>query len=204
PIGATFLVDVTAFTFMALFIARLGPTASGAHQIAANLAALTFMLPLSLGNATAVVAGQALGAGDRRRARRAGWYGIALGMGMALAVALLLWLGAAPIAALYTPDPAVRAAAAPLIALVAVYHLADALQAVAVNALRGYRKSAVPMVIYVVALWGLGLGGGVAIGLGDGLGAPLGAAGFWIAAIASLTLAGGLVTFYFGRVSRIA
>ncbi|MDK9724205.1 MAG: MATE family efflux transporter [Sterolibacteriaceae bacterium MAG5] len=204
PIGATFLVDVTAFTFMALFIARLGPTASGAHQIAANLAALTFMLPLSLGNATAVLAGQALGAGDRRRARRAGWYGIALGMGLALAVSLLLWFGAAPIAALYTPDPAVRAAAATLIVLVAVYHLADALQAVAVNALRGYRKSTVPMVIYAVALWGLGLGGGVAIGLGDGLGAPLGAAGFWIAAIASLALAGGLVTFYFERVSRSA
>ncbi len=204
PIGATFLVDVTAFTFMALFIARLGPAVSGAHQIAANLAALVFMLPLALGNATAVLAGQALGAGDPARARRAGWLGIVIGMGSAVAVSLVLWLGAAAIATFYSADAAVRAAAAPLIALVAFYHLADALQAVAVNALRAYRKSTVPMVIYAVALWGVGLGGGVLLGLGDAFGAPRGAAGFWIAAIASLTLAGAAVAVYLDRVSRSA
>ena len=64
PIGLTFIADVTAFTFMALFIARLGPVVSGAHQIAANLAALAFMIPLSLGNATSVLVGKALGAGQ--------------------------------------------------------------------------------------------------------------------------------------------
>lgn len=202
PIGATFLIDVTAFTFMMLFIARLSPVVSGAHQIAANLAALTFMLPLALGNATAVLAGQALGAGDAARARRAGWAGIAMGMSVAVGISLALWFGAETLAALYTPDAAVRAAAAPLIALVALYHLADALQAVAVNALRGYRKSTVPMVIYAVALWGVGLAGGYALGFGGVLGEPLGAAGFWLAAIASLVLAGVLVTVYFERVSR--
>jgi MATE family multidrug resistance protein len=66
PIGATLLVDVTAFTFMALFIARLGPTVSAAHQIAANLTVLIFMIPLSIGHAALVLAGQALGAGDPR------------------------------------------------------------------------------------------------------------------------------------------
>lgn len=204
PIGATFLVDVTAFTFMALFIARLGPVVSGAHQIAANLAALTFMLPLALGNATAVLAGQALGAGDPARARQAGWRGVALGMGIAVFVSLGLWLGAVGLAALYTPDAAVRTAAAPLVALVAIYHLADALQAVAVNALRGYRKSTVPMVVYAVALWGVGLAGGYALGFGDLAGAPLGAAGFWLAAIASLALAGVVVAGYLEYVARAA
>jgi MATE family multidrug resistance protein len=69
PIGLTFIADVTAFTFMALFIARLGPVVSGAHQVAANLAALAFMIPLSLGNATSVLVGQALGRGQPERAR---------------------------------------------------------------------------------------------------------------------------------------
>lgn len=204
PIGTTFLIDVTAFTFMALFIARLGPVVSGAHQIAANLAALTFMLPLALGNSTAVLAGQALGAGDPLRARQAGWRGILIGMGAAAVVSLVLWFGADTLAGLYTHDTAVRAAAAPLIALVAIYHLADALQAVAVNALRGYRKSTVPMVVYAVALWGVGLAGGYALGLGDLAGAPRGAAGFWLAAIASLTVAGVLVTGYLDYVGRAA
>jgi MATE family multidrug resistance protein len=202
PIGMTFVADITAFTFMALFIARLGPTMSAAHQIAANVAALAFMLPFALGNATAVLVGQSLGAGQDGRARRTCWNGLGLGMSIAVALSLTLWLGAPQIVLLYTSDAQVQAAAAPLIALVALYHLADALQAVSVNALRGYRRSTVPMLIYVIALWGLGLGGGVVLGLSDLLGPPRGAAGFWLAAIASLGLAGSLVTLYLDRVSR--
>ena len=81
-------------------------------------------------------------------------------------------------------------------------------QAVVVNVLRGYKRAVVPMLIYAVALWGVGLGGGYAIGLSSvdlawlGLHPPLGAPGFWLAAIASLVLASSLVTAYFLRVSR--
>ncbi len=86
--------------------------------------------------------------------------------------------------------------------LVALYHLGDALQAVAVNALRGYKKSVVPMLIYGTLLWGLGLGGGILLGLTDTLVPALGAPGFWIAAIASLWLVAGLMAIYLERVSR--
>lgn len=202
PIGLTFLADVTAFTFMALFIARLGPVVVGAHQIAANLAVLAFMIPLSLGNATAVLAGHAIGSGEAERARRICWTGIGLGMALAATVSTAFWIGAAPIAALYTPDADVQAIAVPLIALVGFYHIADALQAVAVNALRGYKRSAVPMLIYTTTLWGVGLGGGVALGLSDVFGPPRGAAGFWMAAIAGVALAGTLVAAYLNAVSR--
>ncbi|MDP2795197.1 MAG: MATE family efflux transporter [Sulfurisoma sp.] len=203
PIGATQFVDVTAFTFMALFIARLGPAASASHQIASNLAVLAFMLPLALGNATAVLCGQSLGARDALRARRAGKIGLLFGMGLASLVSGLLWLAAPTIAALYTPDPAVRRAAVPLIVLVAAYHWVDALQAVAVNILRGYKKTFWPMLIYAVSLWGVGLAGGVVLGLTDWLGPPRGAAGFWLAATASLAVAGAAVGAYFLRVSRL-
>jgi MATE family multidrug resistance protein len=83
-----------------------------------------------------------------------------------------------------------------------LYHLGDALQAVAVNALRGYKKSVVPMVIYGTLLWGLGLGGGILLGLTGTFGPALGAPGFWIAAVASLWLVAGLVTVYLNAVSR--
>ncbi|RLJ68161.1 MATE family efflux transporter [Sulfurisoma sediminicola] len=203
PIGATQFVDVTAFTFMALFIARLGPLASASHQIASNLAVLAFMLPLALGNATAVLCGQSLGAGAPAEARHAGKLGLLLGMGMATLISGLLWLAAPAFAALYTPDPAVQAAAVPLIALVAAYHWADALQAVAVNILRGYKKTFWPMIVYAASLWGVGLAGGYVLGLTDWLGPPRGAAGFWIAATASLAVAGATVGVYFLRISRI-
>jgi MATE family multidrug resistance protein len=208
PIGLTFLIDVTGFTFMALFIARLGALFSAAHQIAANLATLVFMLPLALGNAASVVVGQSLGAQLPERARAAGLTGLALALGCAAVTGACLYFLADGIAALYTGEAGLRRVAAGLIAFVAVYHLFDAVQAVVVNVLRGYKRAVVPMLIYGFALWGVGLGGGYAIGLTEvdlgwlGLSTPLGAPGFWLAAIASLMLASGFVTAYFLRVSR--
>ncbi len=201
PMGATFLVDVTAFTFMALFIARLGPETSAAHQIAANVAVFVFMVPLALGSATGVVVGQALGAGDSRRARHAGLLGLAVGCTAAAILGTAIYLGAAPLARAYTTDSTVAAAAATLLSIVAFYHLADAVQAVMAQVLRGYKRATAPMVIYAVALWGVGLGGGYLLGLTDTFGAPLGAAGFWIAAVASLTIAGAGVLAYFLGIS---
>lgn len=202
PIGLTLLVDVTAFTFMALFIARLGPTMSAAHQVAANLTILMFMIPLSIGHASLVLVGHALGAGDPATARHTGLVGVAFGLAVSALVACGLWFGAESIAALYTPDAEVRAVAAGLIAIIAVYHLVDALQTVVVNVLRGYKRTVVPMAIYVVLLWGIGLGGGYALALTDAFGTAHGAAGFWIAATASLLLAGMSVFAYFLIVSR--
>ena len=213
PIGLTFLIDVTGFTFMALFIARPGALYSAAHQIAANLAALAFMLPLALGNAASVVVGQSLGAHQYARARAAGIAGLALALVCAAVVAAGLYAFAGGIAGLYASEPELVRVATGLLAFVAVYHLFDAVQAVVVNVLRGYKRAVVPMFIYAVALWGVGLGGGYVLGLthvelawlgfqSAGPSTPMGAPGFWLAAIASLVLASGLVTAYFLRVSR--
>ena len=201
PMGATFLVDVTAFTFMALFIARLGPETSAAHQIAANVAVFVFMVPMALGSATGVLVGQALGAGDSRRSRRAGLLGLAVGCSAAALLGTAIYLGAGPLARAYTADAQVAAAAATLLSIVAFYHVADAVQAVMAQVLRGYKRAMAPMVIYAVALWGVGLGGGYLLGLTGTFGPPLGAAGFWLAGVASLVLAGAGVLAYFLHIS---
>jgi MATE family multidrug resistance protein len=207
PMGATFLVDVSAFTFMALFIARLGAVPTGAHQIVANVAGVAFMLPLALGNAAAVIVGQSIGARRHARARSAGILALLVGLAFGAGVGVAIALARAPIASFYTRDPAVLAAATGLLAIVAVYHVFDALQVVAVNVLRGYKRAVVPMLVYAVALWGVGLAGGYTLGLERiDLGplaamTPMGAPGFWIAATASLALAGGVVSVYFLAVS---
>jgi multidrug resistance protein, MATE family len=77
--------------------------------------------------------------------------------------AALLWLARAPLAAVYASEPAVVAAAASLLAWVAIYHLADALQAVCVLVLRCYRITLAPLLVYSVWLWGMGLAGGYAL-----------------------------------------
>lgn len=202
PIALTFIADLTAFTLMALFIARLGALASAAHQIAANLAIVAYMLPLSLGNATAVMVGRALGGDRPDLARHLSWQGLEFSVGIAAIISMLIISLAPALARLYTPDLSVQKAAIPLIMLAGGYHLADALQTVTVNALRGYQRTALPMVIYTIGLWGLGLGGGILLGLGTAH--PLGARGFWMAAGISLGLVGGAMAAYLNRVSSHA
>jgi MATE family multidrug resistance protein len=203
PIGATYLVDVTAYTFMALFIARLGPTLSAAHQIAGNMGGVLFMLPLSIGHAAGVLAGHALGAGDRLRAQQIARLALGLGFGFALLTGSAVWWSAATIAALYSADRAVQTSAVILLQIVAFYHLADATLGVTVNVLRGYRKTTVPMAVFAVMLWGVGLFGGYLFGLTETFGAPLGAAGFWIAAAAAAALAAMLMVAYLAGIARV-
>ena len=211
PIGMTFLVDVTAFTFMALFIARLGAVNSAAHQIASNVAAVMFMLPLAVGNGVGVLVAQAIGARKFTIARSTGATGIGLALILAALTGITLALGAAAVATFYTSDDAVRSVAAALLVLVAGYHVFDALQVVTVSALRGYKRAVVPMLINAAGLWGVGLAGGYVIGLTGwldlsaiGLVTPLGVPGFWVAAIAGLVVAGVGIVIYFFAVSSPA
>lgn len=205
PIGVAFLIDVTSYTFMTLFIARLGEAHSAAQQIAANLGALAYMVPLAISNAAAVVVGQAIGAGHLARAREAGWTGIGLTLIAALVVGLAILLLHRLIASAYTGDAQVAALAAPLTMLVGLFHVFDAVNAVAANAVRAYKKALIPMVAFALALWIVGLGGGYVLAFrGIANLAPLGAAGFWVGAIAGMALAALICVGYFALVSKEA
>ena len=205
PMGLAIGVEVTGFTFMALFIARLGTTAVAGHQLAANLVALLFMLPLALGNATGALVAQRVGAGDAADARRLGWHGLIVATAFATVAGGALYAARAPVLALYTANPAVLAAAWPLTAWVALFHIADAVQAVAAHVLRAHKIVVVPVAIYVAALWGVGLGGGYALAFADAAAVPAalrGASGFWIAATAGLVLAAAGLAGFMAWVTR--
>lgn len=160
PAGLAILVEVTSFTLMALFVARQGTLASASHQIAANLAALCYMVPLSLAIATSARVSYWRGAGDEVTARRLvamGWRLAAMG-GLVLACALLL--SREGLARIYSGNPEVVAITASLLAWVAAYHVADAIQTFCIFVLRCYRITVAPLVIYCLLLWGGGLAGG--------------------------------------------
>ena len=160
PAGLSIMVEVTSFTLMALFIARLGAVASASHQIAASLAAVLYMVPLALGIASSARTGYWLGAGQPHRARQAAGLGISLAIGAAVLCAAALLLGREAIAHAFTNDPVVAQTAMVWLAWVAVYHLADAVQAVCAFLLRCYRITIAPLLIYTAFLWGFGLYGG--------------------------------------------
>jgi len=193
PMGLAILIEVTGFTFMSFFIARIGTTPVAGHQIAANLVALLFMMPLALANATATLVAQRIGAADLRDARRLGWHGLQIGIGIAALMGGAVFVLRDQVVHAYTRDAAVAAAALPLVAWVALFHTSDAAQAIAAFVLRSYRIATLPLVIYVAAIWGVGLAGGYVLAF-DTFGwsprALRGAPGFWVAATAGLLLAG--------------
>jgi MATE family multidrug resistance protein len=160
PGGLAILVEVTSFTLMALFIARQGTLASAAHQIAANLAGVLYMVPLSIGIATSARVSYWLGRREASQARVAIRTGFKLGFVMALGLSATMALGRHDIAGIYARSPEVVALAASLLAWMAVYHLGDAAQALLVFVLRCYRVAVAPLVAYCVMLWGVGLAGG--------------------------------------------
>lgn len=203
PTGLSYIVEVTSFTFMTLLAAGLGTTVTGGHQIVANLAALCFMLPLSLSVATSALVAQAIGADDAVGAKRTTRAGLRLAVAIALVVSSLLWIGREHIIGLYSDDAAVRQVALSLIGFVAVFHCFDAVQAVSGFVLRAYKHAVAPMLIYTVSLWGVGLVGGWWIAFHPVLGhAPLGATGLWGAATVSLALAAFVLALWMVRVSR--
>lgn len=192
PIGLSFFIEVTSFTFIALFIARLGDNVVAGHQITANFATLLYMLPLSIANATGTLVAQAIGAHDHPTARRIGFSGIRFAIIVSVSVGVLTWLARAAIVRAYTPDELVIATALPLFLFIGFYQLFDALQVTTSYILRAYKVVLVPTVLYAAALWCVGLGGGIMIGLNPfGLDIPArltGAAGFWFSNSISLVL----------------
>lgn len=189
PMGMTILIEVTGFTFMALFISRLGTTAVAGHQLAANLVAMMFMLPMALGNATGALVGQRIGARDLDDARRLGWHGLETALGLAALMGGAVFLLRHPVLSLYTQDAAILAAAAPLLLWVWLFHLGDAGQAIAASVLRAHHVTVAPMMVYAFAIWGVGMGGGYWLAFAQPWPSLGGAQGFWAAAAAGLLLA---------------
>lgn len=205
PMGAGIAVEVTGFTFMAIFIARLGTTPVAGHQIAVNVVSMLFMVPLAIGMATSTLVAQAVGAGAPREARLLSWHGMALGIALAVACGAAVYVARGPMLRLYTANTAVLAVALPLLTWVALFHVADAAQTLAACILRAYKITVVPVLIYVAALWVVGLGGGYTLAF-DAFGhvppALQGARGFWTASTTGLVLAGTALTVYLRRVLK--
>lgn len=214
PMGGSYLIEVCAFTFMALLVAREGMYVNGGHQIMASLAALSYMVPMAVGIASASLTAQAIGAGDMRRARNMGRAGIAIVAAGALVTASILIIARQPILAFYTDDLQVSLVAAALMQLLPWFHLGDAMQCISSYLLRAYKVAVVPLILQVVALTGLGLVGGWWLGFGPAAGtlapvvhamapgAPIGAGTMWLMATLGLSLSSILLFGWYGHVVR--
>jgi len=200
PSGLSILVEVTSITLMALFVARQGVVAAGAQQIASNMVAVLYMVPLSLAIATSARVSFWRGAGNEQHAATIARMGLRLTTCTGFVLAALVVLARQPIAALYSTHADVVQLAAALLVPVALWHVADAAQTLCIFVLRCYRITLVPLAVYSVLLWGVGLAGGYLLayqgfGWGTWTLAPLHSpAPFWYAG--SVALATVALIFY--------
>ncbi len=205
PIGFSYLIEVTSFTFMSLFIARLGTTALAGHQIVANMGTVIYMVPLSLSIATMTLVSQSIGANKQERAEEIGWSSVFFTTMLCIVIGITVWIFRIQLLDLYDPPQEVKNFAIPLFLFIAFYQVFDALQITAAFILRAYRIAFWPMVIYAGSLWGVGLGGGYLIGFNVFGNTPeflQGANGFWAGNSLSLGLAACFLLYLFRRTAE--
>jgi len=199
PMGASIAVEVTGFTFMAIFIARLGAIPVAGHELAMNLCSMMFMMPMAIGSAAGTLVAQAIGARDPEDARRVSNHSMELGLMVAAVMGAAVFLFREQVLGLYTSDQRIVNAAMPLLLWVWIFHTADAVQTVAAQILRAYHVATAPVIIYALAIWGVGIGGGYHLAFSSSAVVPdslRGAPGFWSAATVGLVIAAlGLTAF---------
>jgi len=184
PFGGAVLSEGALFVAAAFIMGTMGATVVAAHQIAINYAALMFMIPLSVHSATTIHVGHALGRGDVAHGRFAGFTGIAMCGGFMACSALVILVLGPQIAALYTGDTAVQTMAAGLLLMAAIFQISDGLQVGGAGALRGFKDAHVPMLLSLLAYWGVGF----PLAYGLGVVAGLGPRFVWVGLIAGLTV----------------
>ena len=200
PIGLILLTEVGLFVLAAMWMARFGDDTMAAFQVAINFAAVVFMIPMSVGLATTVRVGHAVGADDLAAARQRGIIGMKLGVLNAASNASIMALCPVLITQLYTNDDAIARIAVQFLWLAALFQFFDGLQVTANGALRGIKDTRVPMMITVAAYWMVGL----PVAWWLGFHTALGAQGIWWGLTAGLAVAAfGLSLRFLSKSKRI-
>ncbi len=187
PIGLAFLLEVAIFSLVGLLMGRMGTIPLAGHQVALNLASLTFMVPLGVGVAAAALVGRAVGRRDPAGVRRAARLSLICGATFMALSALMLLTFPRALAGLYSNDPAVIAVAAMLLPLAGFFQVFDGLQVVASGILRGIGDTRAPMIVTMIGYWVIGLPVSMLLGYRLGLG-PQGLWWGFVAGLATVAL----------------
>ncbi|MDO4431323.1 MAG: MATE family efflux transporter [Lonepinella koalarum] len=189
PIAVALWAEVALFALTSLLISPLGSTVVASHQIALNTSSFIFMFPMSLGMAATILVGQRLGEGSPEKAKKVSYTALFVGLNITFITAIITLFGRETIAALFVKDPSVIAMASSLLIIATLYQFSDTIQAVSNGVLRGYKDTKAVLYITVICYWGIGMPLGYTLSMTDILLPHLGAKGFWIGFVVSLTAA---------------
>ncbi len=184
PIGITMGLEGAVFTGAVFLMGLINAQSVAAHAIALQIAALTFMVPLGLAQATTVRVGIGYGRKDPKAIHRSGWAGFILGVGFMSVMALVMWLFPRVLVGIFLnlEDPAnakVVSLAVSFLFIAAIFQIVDGAQVVGAGMLRGLHDTTVPMYFALFGYWvvGIGVGAGLAFWVGlEGFGVWIGLA----------------------------
>ena len=163
PAATQVTLELGVFAAASALVGRLDPVSLASHQIALNLASLTFMVPLGVASAGAVRVGHAVGRRDPQAASRSGWVALILGAGFMSTAALIFIAVPRPLIGMFTSNEAVLAMGRRLLLVAAMFQLFDGLQGVSTGVLRGLGDTRTPMLSNLAGHWLLGLPVGYAL-----------------------------------------
>lgn len=198
PSGLQYVFEAGSFSVSAVMMGWIGAKALAAHQIAINLASVSFMVILGIANAATIRVGNAVGRRDRRQVRSAGftaWLLAVILMSLA-ATAFVLFRHSLP--ELYVDDPEVIRIAAGLLVFAAIFQISDGSQVVGHGSLRGMTDVTVPLFIAIFSYWVIGLPSGYYFAFVAGMGAQ----GVWMGFVFGLSTAAAAFLFRFHRKSN--
>ena len=198
PSGFQYFFEVGAFSFAVVMVGWLGPKPQAAHQIAINLASISFMAVLGISVAGSIRVGIAVGQRDIQETRRAGFTASFLGASVMLFSGLIFIFFRNFLPSLYINDENVISIASSLLVIAALFQLSDGLQAVGIGILRGLMDVKIPTAITFIAYWVVGLPVGYLLGFTFNLGVQ----GVWIGLLSGLTTSAILLTLRFNSRSK--
>ncbi len=162
PIGLTGLAEGGLFQASALMMGWIGTVELAAHGIALEVAALTFMMHVGLSMAATIRVARYDGQGDRTALRKAAKVAVVISFGLAVASVILFLAIPEAIVSLFLDLAKPESAAivtygAVLLAVAALFQLADGMQVMALGLLRGVQDTRVPLLLATVSYWLIGI-----------------------------------------------
>lgn len=188
PVGVQFMVEIGAFSAVAVLMGTMGENELAGHSVAMYLASGSFMIPLGISMAAAVRVGNEVGAGNESAVRRAAIVALCGGAGVMVCFGALFLLAPHALARIFTSLDPVLAVAVLLIPLAGLFQVFDGTQVIAVGIMRGMADTRVPMLIHVLVFWGIGLPIGYVLAFHQGRGAS----GLWWGLVVGLAVVAAL------------
>ncbi|MDH5366729.1 MAG: MATE family efflux transporter [Cyclobacteriaceae bacterium] len=198
PSGMQFSFEVSAFAGAAIMIGWISAEALAAHQIAINLAAISYMMASGLSAAATIRVGNQLGRKNIVILRRAAFSIYMMVLIFMSVWAVIFFMGRYFLPSLYIDDIAVIEQASILVIIAGLFQLSDGVQVVSLGALRGLSDVKVPTWLTFIAYWGLGL----PIGYYLGFVVNWGAEGIWYGLLIGLSAVGISLFFRFNSLTK--